>query len=113
MYRNSIKFYKDLIENIPSEQAIDLTQSDKNAIADLKSLIDDHIMPIWTQAIMQVGDQIVDDQIDNEVFSSDENKEDMKKVAKDWLHKNLMYGDITAVTSYVYNYSHSSNPIIT
>ena len=39
-------------------------------------------------------------------------EEDMKKVAKDWLHKNLMYGDITAVTSYVYNYSNSSNPII-
>ena len=112
MYRNSIKFYKDLIDNIPSEQAIDLTQEDKNSIADLKSLIDNHIMPIWTQAIMQVGDQIVDEQIDSEVFSSDENKEDMKKVAKDWLHKNLMYGDITAVTSYVYNYSNSSNPII-
>jgi hypothetical protein len=36
----------------------------------------------------------------------------MKKVAKDWLHKNIMYGDINAVTSYVYNYSNSSNPII-
>jgi hypothetical protein len=52
MYRNSIKFYKDLIDNIPSEQAIDLTAEDKNSISDLKSLIDDHIMPIWTQAIM-------------------------------------------------------------
>lgn len=112
MYRNSIKFYKDLIDNIPSEQAIDLTADDKRAITDLKSLIDDHIMPIWTQAVMQIGDQIVDETIDSEVFSSDENKENMKKVAKDWLHKNLMYGDITAVTSYVYNYSYSSNPII-
>lgn len=112
MYRNSIKFYKDLIHNIPSGQVIDLTLEDKNSIADLKSLIDDHIMPLWTKAIMQIGDQIVDDQIDKEVFSSDENKEDMKKVAKDWLHKNLMYGDITAVTSYVYNYSYSSDPII-
>lgn len=112
MYRNSIKFYKDLIEGIPSEQAIDLSKEDKESIAELKSLIDDHIMPIWTQAIMKIGDQIVDEQVDNEVYSSDENKEDMKKVAKDWLHKNLMYGDITAVTSYVYNYSSSSNPII-
>lgn len=112
MYRNSIKFYKDLIDGIPSDQIIDLSQEDKNSIAALKSLIDDYIMPIWVKAVMQVGDQIVDDQIDSEVFSSQENKEDMKKVAKDWLHKNLMYGDITAVTSYVYNYSNSSNPII-
>lgn len=112
MYRNSIKFYKDLIDNIPSEQIIDLTEEDKDSIADLKSLIDDHIMPIWVQAIMKTGDEIVDNQIDSEVFASDENKEDMKKVTKDWLHKNLMYGDITAVTSYVYNYSNSSNPVI-
>ena len=112
MYRNSIKFYKDLIDNIPSEQNIDLTPTDKNSIAELKSLIEVHIMPLWTQAIMTIGDQIVDDQIDSEVFSSEENKEDMKKVAKDWLHKNLMYGDINVVTSYVYNYSNSSNPII-
>ena len=56
MYRNSIKFYKDLIEGIPSEQAIDLSKEDKTSIAELKSLIDDHIMPIWTQAIMKIGD---------------------------------------------------------
>lgn len=112
MYRNSIKFYKDLIENIPSEHVIDLTEEDKKSIADLKSLIDDHIMPMWTQAIMVAGDQIVDDQIDSEVFASEENKEDMKKVAKDWLHKNLMYGDSGIVTSYIYNYSNSSDPII-
>jgi hypothetical protein len=36
----------------------------------------------------------------------------MKKVAKDWLHKNIMYGDINTVTSYIYNNSFSSNPII-
>lgn len=112
MYRNSIKFYKDLIENIPSDQVIDLTPTDKRNIEQLKNLIDTHIMPLIVRAMMITGDKIVDDTIDSEVFASEENKEDMKKVAKDWLHKNLMYGDITAATSYVYNYSNSSNPII-
>lgn len=112
MYRNSIKFYKDLIEGIPSDQVIDLTPED---IADrdaVKSMIDNYIMPLWVQAITKVADDVIDQQIDQEVESSEENKEEMKKVAKDWLHKNLMYGDISAVTSYVYNYSNSSNPII-
>lgn len=112
MYRNSIKFYKDLIDNIPSDQVIDLTPTDKKNIEQLKNLIDTHIMPLIVKAMMIVGDKIVDETIDTEVFSSDENKEDMKKVAKDWLHKNLMYEDITAATSYIYNYSYSSNPII-
>ena len=112
MYRNSIKFYKDLIDNIPSDQVIDLTSTDKRNIEQLKNLIDTHIMPLIVRAMMITGDKIVDDTIDSEVFASEENKEDMKKVAKDWLHKNLMYGDINAATSYVYNYSNSSNPII-
>lgn len=112
MYRNTIKFYGDLISGIPSEQVIDLSQDDIQNIENIKSLIDNHIMPLWIEAIMKVGDDIVDKQIDEEVEASDENKEDMKKVAKDWLHKNMMYGDITAFTSYLYNYSYSSNPII-
>lgn len=112
MYRNTIKFYSDLISGIPSEQVIDLSQDDIQNIENIKSLIDNHIMPLWIEAIMKVGDDIVDQQIDEEVEASDENKEDMKKVAKDWLHKNMMYGDITAFTSYLYNYSYSSNPII-
>ena len=112
MYRNTIKFYSDLISGIPSEQVIDLSDEDKNNIRDIKSLIDDHIMPLWIEAVMKVGDDLVDATIDEEVESSEENKEDMKKVAKDWLHKNMMYGDVNAVASYVYNYSYSSNPII-
>jgi uncharacterized protein YpbB len=112
MYRNTIKFYSDLISGIPSEQIIDLSAEDKNNIRDIKNLIEDHIMPLWIEAIMKVGDDIVDSQIDQEVESSIENREEMKKVAKDWLHKNMMYGDINAVTSYLYNYSYSSNPII-
>jgi hypothetical protein len=112
MYRNTIKFYSDLIAGIPSEQVIDLSQSDVEDITHLRGLIDDHIMPLWIKAIMKVGDDIVDAQIDEEVESSYENREDMKRVAKDWLHKNMMYGDINATTSYIYNYSYSSNPII-
>ncbi len=60
----------------------------------------------------KVGDKIVDQKVEEEVDASEEDKENMKKVAKDWLHKNIMYGDISSVTSYIYNNSFSSNPII-
>jgi hypothetical protein len=89
-----------------------LSEEDKTNIKDIKNLIEDHIMPLWINAIMKVGDDLVDAAIDDEVEASDVDKEDMKKVAKDWLHKNMMYGDVNAVASYIYNYSYSSDPII-
>ena len=112
MYRNTIKFYQDLINGIPSKYVIDLTDEDQNDIANLTDLIEQHIMPLWIQAIMKVGDDIVDEQIDSEVEASDQDKEDMKQVAKDWLHKNLMYGDVSGIESYLYNASYSQDPII-
>ena len=60
-----------------------------------------------------VGDREVDRIVESEVFvMSQEDRDNMKIVAKDWLHKNIMYGDLNAFTSYVFNYSYSSNPII-
>jgi len=60
-----------------------------------------------------VGDREVDRIVESEVFvMSQEDRDNMKAVAKDWLHKNMMYGDLNAFTAYVYNYSYSSNPII-
>ena len=112
MYRNSIKFYQDLIEGIPSDREIDLSSADKRNIEQIQSLIKNYIMPLWVEAITKVGDDIVDAQIDQEVEASDQDKEDMKKVAKDWLHRNVMYGDLNVVSNYIYNYSYSSNPII-
>jgi hypothetical protein len=112
MYRNSIKFYQDLINDIPTDREIDLSRADKDAIEELKTLISTYIIPLWTDAIVKVGDDIVDQQVDLEVEASDQDKEDMKRVAKDWLHKNIMYGDLNVVSSYIYNYSYSSNPII-
>jgi hypothetical protein len=36
----------------------------------------------------------------------------MKKVYRDWLHKNWFYGDITSFTSLFTSYGQSSNPIV-
>jgi len=60
MYRNSIKFYKDLIEGIPSDQVIDLTPEDIANRDAVKSMIDNYIMPLWVQAITKVADDVID-----------------------------------------------------
>jgi len=67
---------------------------------------------MWLKAMAIVGDKIVDQIIDQEVSKSDFEKENMKKVAKDWLHKNIMYGDINSAIKYIYNNSYVENPII-
>ena len=60
MYRNSIKFYQDLINDIPTDREIDLSRADKDDIEELKTLISTYIIPLWTDAIVKVGDDIVD-----------------------------------------------------
>ena len=112
MYSNSIGFYENLLENyIPDQINPRLTQEDRVKIIQLRTSLAS-AKSLWTQAMVVVGDKIVDQQIDNEVEADTVDKENMKIVAKDWLHKNIMYGDINAFTSYVFNYGYSSNPII-
>lgn len=113
MYQNSIGFYDNLVSNyIPNDLDVQMSAEDKQKAKDVKDVIDRIIKPMWLQAMAKVGDKIVDDIVDQEVFASDQDKEDMKTVAKDWLHKNVMYGDINVVSSYVYNNSYINNPII-
>ena len=112
VWQNSIGFYDNLVTNyIPDE--INLDEYCQNLAKSVKSTIDGYIKPLWVKAMATVGDREVDRIIESEVFvMSQEDRDNMKTVAKDWLHKNIMYGDLNAFTSYVYNYSYSSNPII-
>lgn len=112
MYQNSIGFYDNLLNNyIPNNLNKLLTADDRAKITQLRESID-LAKSMWTQAMVVVGDKIVDEQINNEVDADDIDKENMKTVAKDFLHKNVMYGDLNAFESYVFNNGFSSNPII-
>ena len=112
MYQNSIGFYENLLNNyIPNNLNSKLTPQDRAKVTQLRENVN-LAKSMWTQAMVVVGDRIVDEQIDNEVDLDDVDKENMKIVAKDWLHKNTMYGDISSFQSYVFNNGYSSNPII-
>lgn len=114
VWQNSIGFYDDLVSNyIPTTLNEMMTEEDNKLKDSVKNIIDEVIKPMWVKAMAVVGDRIVDEILDRELIAvSDQDKEDMKAVAKDWLHKNMMYGDLNAFTSYVYNNAYSSNPII-
>jgi hypothetical protein len=89
-----------------------MTEEDRNKKAQVQTMLHDYIKPMWLKAMAKAGDKIVDEIVDREVTKSEEDKENMKKVAKDWLHKNMMYGDIKATTAYLFNHSYVKNPII-
>ena len=112
MYQNNIGFYDNLLNNyIPNNLNASLSQEDRVKINKLAESIN-VAKSMWTQAMVIVGDKIVDQQIDAEVDADNVDKENMKIVAKDWLHKNIMYGDLNLFVSYVFNYGYSPDPII-
>ena len=71
-YSNSIGFFENLLENyIPDQINTKLTTEDRFKISELRTSIAS-AKALWTQAMVVVGDKIVDQQIDNEVDASDE-----------------------------------------
>ena len=116
MYRNSIGFFKSMLSDIP-DSFYNLTTDANLAIA-LKKMRDDLQNRLneannkWKVALVSVTDKIVEEQIDAEVSLSQDVKDDMKTVYKDWLHTNLYYGDISAASSLLVNYGQNNNPIV-
>lgn len=116
MYRNSIGFFKSMLSDIP-DSFYSLTTDANLAIA-LKKMRDDLQNRLneannkWKVALVSVTDKIVEEQIDAEVSLSQDVKDDMKTVYKDWLHTNLYYGDISTASSLLVNYGQNNNPII-
>lgn len=111
MYRNAILFYKDLLD-FNREVILQLPEEYYKKLESVTNTLEKHIIPLWVEASMKVGDDIVDNIIDTEMVAQEEDIEAAKQVAKDWLHKNVMYGDITSFEAYVQNYSYVRNPII-
>nr|DAH29983.1 MAG TPA: hypothetical protein [Caudoviricetes sp.]DAH44862.1 MAG TPA: hypothetical protein [Caudoviricetes sp.] len=62
------------------------------------------INQLWKDAAQIVADKIVDENVDKYINESEEEKNKIKTVAKDWLHKNDMYGDESKLTLF-FNYS--------
>lgn len=109
MYNNTISFYNDLTEQI-YDQVDTFTDQEKEALDKLTVSLKD-INVLWKKAANYVSDQIIDQLVDQ--FLPDRGDKDaIKEVAKDWLHKNEMYGDLNAILSRIFNFSRQNSPVI-
>lgn len=122
-YRNMIKFHSDLfkdksaifnseiIENGAPFVSHTTLKYNREKLRDLQDSFS-QIDLLWTKAMIAVTDRIVEDIIDEEVDVNDRLKQNMKEVAKDYLHKNQMHGDVDDVTAWMFNYGQVPHPII-
>jgi hypothetical protein len=113
MYQNSIAFYSNLVKNeIPSVDDKDMTSNNRALKKEVEAAIDS-AYNLWKEALVTVTDKIVDEIVDNEVITSeDQTKEDMKQVLRDYLHRNAMYGDINTWYLFTSNNARSQSPLI-
>ena len=109
MKSNIIDFYNDLVKTL-SDNQIDLDARDQADVDTLNATVR-QINQLWKDAAQIVADKIVDENVDKYINESEEEKNKIKTVAKDWLHKNDMYGDESKLTLF-FNYSRQNSPII-
>lgn len=109
MKSNIIDFYNDLVKTL-SDNQMDLDDRDQADVDTLNATVR-YINQLWKDAAQIVADKIVDENVDKYINESEEEKNKIKAVAKDWLHKNDMYGDESKLTLF-FNYSRQNSPII-
>ena len=109
MKSNIIDFYNDLVKTL-SDNQMDLDARDQADVDTLNATVR-QINQLWKDAAQIVADKIVDENVDKYINESKEEKNKIKTVAKDWLHKNDMYGDESKLTLF-FNYSRQNSPII-
>ena len=109
MKSNIIDFYNDLVKTL-SDNQMDLDARDQADVDTLNATVR-QINQLWKDAAQIVADKIVDENVDKYINESEEERNKIKTVAKDWLHKNDMYGDESKLTLF-FNYSRQNSPII-
>ncbi len=109
MKSNIIDFYNDLVKTL-SDNQMDLDARDQADVDTLNATVR-QINQLWKDAAQIVADKIVDENVDKYINESEEEKNKIKAVTKDWLHKNDMYGDESKLTLF-FNYSRQNSPII-
>lgn len=109
MKSNIIDFYNDLVKTL-SDNQMDLDARDQADVDTLNATVR-QINQLWKDAAQIVADKIVDENVDKYINESEEERSKIKAVAKDWLHKNDMYGDESKLILF-FNYSRQNSPII-
>ena len=112
LYKDNIRFYNALMDKVFSQvSSWELTPEDAINIKELRQSLD-NVNKLYKSALYAVSDKMVDQYVDQYVTAETQDKETMKEVLKDWLHRNMMHEDISAFKAFVMNNSQVDNPII-
>ena len=113
IYKHQIGFYRSMLALIPNRESTLLNENQRQLRSAVESQLN-VIENMWKHAVELIGEREIDKMIDKftGLAIPQEQKENMKKVYRDWLHKNWFYGDITSFTSLFTSYGQSSNPIV-
>ena len=109
MKSNIIDFYNDLCKYLFDDKD-SLDVQDQLNVEKLSSTVHE-INRLWREASKVVADKIVDENVDKYINTTVEEANEIKEVAKDWLHNNDMWGDEGRFTKF-FNYSRNDSPII-
>ena len=109
MKSNIIDFYNDLCKYLFDDKN-SLDVQDQLNVEKLSSTVHE-INRLWREASKVVADKIVDENVDKYINTTTEEANEIKEVAKDWLHNNDMWGDEGKFTKF-FNYSRNDSPII-
>lgn len=109
MKSNIIDFYNDLCKYLFDDKN-SLDVQDQLNVEKLSSTVHE-INRLWREASKVVADKIVDENVDKYINTTTEEANEIKEVAKDWLHNNDMWGDEGRFTKF-FNYSRNDSPII-
>ena len=113
IYKHQIGFYRSVLATIPDGSSVLLnptTRLNRKDILDQLDIIEN----FWKHAVEMIGEREIDNMIDSftGLAIPQEQKENMKKVYRDWLHKNWFHGDINSFTALFTSYGQSGNPIV-
>ena len=112
MYRNSIKFYRNLLDNVlPSALDKHLSDDDISIYKELNTNIDS-ALALWKEALVVVSNKIVNEHVDDNFFGNAKQAQGMKILSEDYLHYNILRGDLNGFQTWVENASQSSNLVI-
>ena len=109
MKSNIIDFYNDLCKYLFDDKN-SLDVQDQLNVEKLSSTVHE-INRLWREASKVVADKIVDENVDKYINTTTQEANEIKEVAKDWLHNNDMWGDEGKFTKF-FNYSRNDSPII-
>lgn len=113
VYKHQIGFYRSVLATIPDGSSVLLNSTTRLNRKDILDQLD-IIENFWKHAVELIGEREIDNMIDEftGLAIPQDQKENMKIVYRDWLHKNWFYGDMNAFTSLFTSYGQSGNPIV-